>query len=57
MPTKDKMRLATELPDVRPFTIVSGNGFPSYLRVVRDAAFDVQGNRSFGTLVVSIDAE
>lgn len=39
------------------FTIVSGNGYPSYLRVVRDAAVDVQRNPQFGTLMVSIDSE
>ena len=39
------------------FTIVSGMGYPTYLRVVRDAAQDILNNPGYGQLVVPVDAE
>ena len=39
------------------FTIVSGNGYPGYLRIIRDAAIDVRDNPGYGTLLVSVDAD
>jgi len=39
------------------FTIISGLGYPAYLRIVRDAAIDVRDHPGYGTLVVSVDAE
>lgn len=39
------------------FVILSGHGYPQYLKIVQRAAIDITRNPHYGQLVVSVDAE
>src|SRR5205085_7288275 len=43
--------------DTNNFFIVSGMGYPGYFKIIENAILDVNNNRKFDRLVISVDAE
>ena len=39
------------------FIVVSGGGYPNYLRVIEDAVQDMKDNLNFQRLVIAVDSE